>query len=181
MIQPPQQENKCAKRRQQSQCMDFGNYPSCIKRVDHVRMHFDTAHLLSCKREWREPFVSKTLRGKTNQDNLIFELSRIGAAFENSPRGYAGERVLVTSESNVYGLRANEFGPSRLLLKIRFKFETGRVKRLDGESRDHASFSSPRGENLPADAVKIRFCMNVPQQNPLLRRKSQRLAPQSHS
>src|SRR3989441_512764 len=104
MIQPPQQENKCAKRRQQSQCVDFCNYPSCIKRVDHVRMHFDTARLLLSNRKWREPFVSKTFCGKTNQDNLVFELSRIGAAFENSPCGDAAERVLVTSESNVYGL-----------------------------------------------------------------------------
>ena len=131
-------------------------------------MHFDTARLLLSNRKWREPFVSKTFCGKTNQDNLVFELSRIGAAFENSPCGDAAERVLVTSESNVYGLRANQFGPSRLLLKIRFKFETGRVKRLDGERGDHASFSSLQGENLPADAVKIRFRMNVPQQNPLL-------------
>src|SRR5436190_21467852 len=107
MIHPPQQHDECGKSRDQSEIGSLADRPPCIERVDHIRMNFDSARLLSTFGEWGEPLISQTFCREADQDDLILELCGVRAAVEHLPCGHMPEGVLVARESNVHGLRAN--------------------------------------------------------------------------
>src|SRR5207237_1132387 len=121
LIHPPQQHDECGKRSKQAEIGSLSNSPTCVERVDHVRVNFDSAHLLSTCGEWCQPLISETFRREPDQDDLIFELPRVCAAIEDFPRRHMPERVLVTRESNVHHLRANQISRTHFLFEVRFE------------------------------------------------------------